>query len=119
MAAKIYLTTANDGWYNVPGETETKTFRIDLKKRGIKEFTKPVLHFFYKGKSMCGKYDGIPDGSHHQTTSHHLCDKCLPGVRALTAKAFALRDANDESENVIDYKAVTAKDKPESATSGN
>ena len=90
-----------------------------IKGEFEKIYKVPVQHYFKNGKSLDGKYATIPSGAHRENDPVGYCSECLAGVRKQTIQAYALRDAGDETKNVIDYKVTAAKDKPESATSGH
>ena len=110
MGAKIYnYDSKTDGWKTFP-DAETKTIKIDMKQRGIRERDIPFTHYVRAGKTLCG----LPEasGASFYNDSRNQCDDCREGVRKQTKEAFALRDANDETKNVINYKAAAAKDNP-------
>ncbi len=113
MTARIYTTNSKtDGWKSFPN-AETKTIKIDQKQRGIREYDIPYTHYCIKGKALCGESE--PTGSSFYNDTRNQCDGCREGLRAKTKHDFTLRDKGDESENVVDYKANMAKDKPESS----
>jgi len=113
MAVKIYnYDSATDGWKMFPG-AELKTIRIDQKQRGIREYEIPLIHYCKAGKALCGLVEA--SGASFYNDPRNQCSGCAEGVRQQTKEAFALRDAQDDSKNVIDYRAAEKKDKPESS----
>jgi len=110
---RIYnYNSATDGWKMFPG-AELKTIKIDMKNRGIREVDIEFTHYCKAGKTLCGLDE--PAGSSFRNDVRNQCDGCREGLRQQTIEAFALRDAGDESKNVVDYKAAAKKDKPESS----
>ena len=114
----------DDGWYAVPSENEYVEYDQAVGKRGrIKHVKQSRLHFFKDGKSYCGKFSTFPSDATPQNNPEGYCSDCLPGLRKQIAHSWDLRDANngegDESENVIDWKAVAAKDHPQTATTSH
>ena len=105
---KIYTTNPKtDGWKAFPN-AETKTVKIDMKQRGIQEREITFNHYCVNGKTLCGLTE--EPSSTFYNDPRNQCDGCRAGLRTKTKHDFALRDANDETENVIDYKAAAAKD---------
>jgi len=45
----------------------------------------PQQHYFYKDRSLCGKYKKIPEGSHHDNNPLIHCEKCEQTIRKLMA----------------------------------
>lgn len=110
----------DDGWYAVPSEKVFVEYDQAIGKRGRIDHVKQAkLHFFKDGKSYCGKYPSIPNDAHMDNNPAGYCSDCLVGLRKQIAHGWKLRDANggkgDESENVIDWKAIAAKDKPQTS----
>lgn len=120
---RIYSTDSKkDGWKAFPGAA-TKTIKIDMKQRGIRERDIPFTHYVVKGVALCGETE--PEGSGFYNDSRNQCDDCREGVRKQTkhdkqleadCRAGKISVEKAESENVIDYKANAAKDKPESSS---
>ena len=111
--AHIYnYNPKTDGWKVFPN-TKINKIKIDQKMRGIREYDIPLTHYVKAGVTFCGINE--PEGSSYYNDIRNQCDGCREGLRAQTIEAFALRDANDESKNVIDYAAAAKKDKPESS----
>lgn len=114
--AKIYnYDPKTDGWKTFAG-ADTKTIKIDQKQRGIREYEIPYTHYVRAGKTLCGLEGGDVDAAKFYNDSRNQCDGCREGVRQQTKEAFALRDAGDESKNVVDYKVAAAKDNPKSSS---
>ena len=114
----------DDGWYAIPSENATVEYDQAIGKRGrVEHVVQPILHFFKDGKSYCGKFTTIPSDAHMDNNPEGYCRDCLPGLRKQISHNWELRDANDgkgdESENVIDWKAIAAKDKPETSRTGH
>jgi len=45
----------------------------------------PQQHYFYRDRSLCGKYKKIPEGSHHDNNPLIHCEKCEQTIRKLMA----------------------------------
>lgn len=45
----------------------------------------PQQHYFYKSRSLCGKYKEIPEDSHHDNNPLVHCEKCEQTIRKLMA----------------------------------
>lgn len=45
----------------------------------------PQQHYFYKDRSLCGKYKKIPEESHHDNNPLIHCEKCEQTIRKLMA----------------------------------
>ena len=105
---KIYTTNPKtDGW-KAFDLNNTRTVKIDMKQRGVQERKIVFTHYCVKGKALCGLTEET--GSSFYNDPRNQCDGCREGLRQKTKHDFALRDAGDESENVIDYKAAADKD---------
>ena len=118
MAETIRIYNYNsktDGWKQLGNspKSESKTIKIDQKQRGIREYEIPLTHYVKKGKTFCGIPE--PTGTRFYNDVKNQCDKCRDGVRAQTLHAQKAFEANNETVNVIDYKAAAAKDHPESS----
>jgi len=112
--ANIYnYDSATDGWKMFPG-ADKKTIKIDMKNRGIREVEIEFTHYCKAGKTLCG----LPEasGSSFRNDVRNQCDGCREGLRNQTKEAFALRDAQDESKNVVDYKKAAKLDHPETSS---
>ena len=122
----IYLTKPNDGWYAIAGEVPVDHM-VRVKVEFDKIYKVPKQHYFVDGKCLCGKYPSIPSDAYRENNPAGYDRECLKFVRkdyverplALKVKGEAGDVAGAEAENVIDYKAVAAKDHPESAHSGH
>lgn len=124
--AKIYsFDPATDGWKTFPG-AETKTIKIDMKMRGIREADIAFTHYCKGGAALCG----LPEasGASFYNDVRNQCDGCRAGLRKQTIKDKALFDACEageiteeeaEKDNVIDYKAAEKLDHPETAKVGH
>lgn len=120
--ARIYsYNPQTDGWKMFPG-AEKKTIKIDMKNRGIREAEIEFTHYVKAGKTFCGLPE--PEGSSFRNDVRNQCDGCRQGLREQTIKDKALFEACErgeiteeeaEKDNVIDYKAVTKLDKPQSS----
>jgi len=102
-----------DGWKTFP-DAPVKPIKIDQKQRGIREFDIPLTHYVKNGKTLCGQTE--PEGTIFYNDVRNQCDKCRQGVREQTILARKALESNDESINVIDYKAAETDDHPETAT---
>lgn len=122
----IYLTKADDGWHAIPGEVPVDQI-VRVKVEFDKIYKVPKQHFFFDGKCLCNKYPTIPTDAYRENNPAGYDRECLKifrkqfVVRALElkVKGEAGDIAGAEAENIIDYKAVAAKDHPESAHSGH
>jgi len=108
---RIYTyDSKTDGWKKFP-DAPVKIVKVDGKMRGIKEWEIPLTHYCVAGKTLCGLPEA--EGSSWYNDTKNQCDGCREGMRQKTKHDFGLRDSGDETENVVDYKANAAKDKPE------
>lgn len=110
-----------DGWKAFPN-AELKTIKIDQHQRGIREYEIPFTHYVVGGVALCGETE--PEGSGFYNDTRNNCNGCREGLRQKTKHDYAIRDAcragkitveEAEKDNVIDYKAAAAKDKPETS----
>ena len=64
------LLSREDGWYEIPKA--------------------PQQHYFFKTHSLCGKYEKVPMGGHHDNVPLRHCQKCTQTLRKLLGVASAI-----------------------------
>jgi len=110
------INSKTDGWKAVASDPDVRKITVIHPVRKDKIDEVKIQHFFVKGKGGCDKYPTEPTDAFFYNDPRGFCSDCLVAARAKTAEALAALTANDESVNVIDYKAAEKQDHPESAT---